>query len=163
MHTVIGVMGPGEGASPEICRLAYDLGAAIATSGWTLLNGGRNVGTMDAAARGAHDHGGLTIGILPDSTRERASYYIDIPVLTGMGDGRNYLNVLSSQVVIALPGGAGTLSEIALALKIGRPVILLGFIDDELLQTYLERVHCFVAVDIAQAMALTKQLLRQTA
>ena len=124
---VVGVMGGGDGATAETCRLAGELGAAIALAGWVLLCGGRNAGVMDAAARGAAASGGLTIGILPDSNLERASPAIQIPILTGMGDARNQINVLSSQVVIALSGGAGTLSEIALALKAEKPVILLNF------------------------------------
>jgi len=126
-HTIIGVMGGGDEAAAETCALAYELGAAIAAAGWTLLCGGRAAGVMDAAARGAAAAGGLTIGILPDSHPGRASAAINIPILTGMGDARNQINVLSSQVVIALEGGAGTLSEIALALKARRPVILLDF------------------------------------
>ena len=68
---------------------------------------------MEASARGAKEHGGITVGILPDRNTELASSYIDIPIITGMGDGRNFLNVMSSDVVVALPGRAGTISEIA--------------------------------------------------
>lgn len=123
---VIGVMGGGS-ASEEAMAAAYRLGALIAREGWILLNGGRNAGIMDASAQGARDHGGVTLGILPDEGLERCSAYIDIPVVTGMGSARNCINVLTSRIVVACPGGAGTLSEIALALKYGRPVILLGF------------------------------------
>ena len=85
------------------------------------------VGVMDASARGAHEAGGLTIGILPDADLNRASQYLDIPIVTGLGSGRNNINVLSSDVAIACHGGAGTLSEIALAVKAGKPTILLDF------------------------------------
>jgi uncharacterized protein (TIGR00725 family) len=107
--------------------LAYRMGAAIAKEGWALLNGGRACGVMDASARGAREAGGLVVGVLPDADTRRASSYIDIAIVTDLGYGRNYVNVLSSEVVIALPGRAGTLSEIALALSIERPVVLLGF------------------------------------
>jgi uncharacterized protein (TIGR00725 family) len=123
---IIGVMGGGS-ASKEDQAAAYRLGGLIAREGWILLNGGRNAGIMDASARGARDNGGVTLGILPDDDLERCSAHIDIPVLTGMGSARNYINVLTSRIVVACPGGAGTLSEIALALKYGRPVILLNF------------------------------------
>lgn len=121
---VVGVMGGGS-ASAEAIDAACRLGSLIAREGWVLLNGGRDSGVMDASARGARDVGGLTVGILPGRTLEGLSDAIDVPIVTGMGDGRNCVNVLSSDVVIACPGGAGTLSEIALALKSGKDVILL--------------------------------------
>ena len=94
---------------------------------------------MDAAAKGAKSQGGLTVGILPDDTPARASDAIDIPILTGMGHARNSINVLSSQVVVTCPGGAGTLSEIALALKSQRPVILINFDIDRAFEPYIEQ------------------------
>lgn len=124
---IVGVMGGGEGASPDVCELAYKLGGLIADQGWILLNGGWGVGVMDASARGAKEHNGLTVGILPDRNKDLASAYIDIPIVTGMGDGRNFINILSSDIVVALPGRSGTISEIALALKNGKNVILLNF------------------------------------
>jgi hypothetical protein len=126
MRTIIGVMGGGEVDGPT-ADLAYRMGALIAREGWVLLNGGRDAGVMDASARGAHDEGGLTVGVLPDADTSRASRHIDIPLVTDLGYGRNYVNVLSSRVVVALSGRAGTLSEIALALSIKRKVVLVGF------------------------------------
>ena len=82
---------------------------------------------MAASARGAKKAGGMVIGILPDTTTARASPDLDVAVLTGMGDGRNVINVMSSDVVIACPGALGTLSEIVLALKHDKRVILLGY------------------------------------
>lgn len=122
---VIGVMGGGR-VTPAQEDQAYRLGALIAINGWVLLNGGRDAGIMAASARGAWEHGGLTIGILPDDNPGGCSPFIRIPILTGMGQARNVINVLSSHVVVACPGGAGTLGEIALALKAGRPVVLMG-------------------------------------
>jgi uncharacterized protein (TIGR00725 family) len=126
VRTIIGVMGGGE-ADDATQDLAYRMGAAIAERGWVLLNGGRDCGVMDASARGARDVGGLVVGILPDADTRQASSHVDIPIVTDLGYGRNYVNVLSSRVVVALPGRAGTLSEIALALSIKRPVVLVGF------------------------------------
>ena len=125
-RTIIGVMGGGQ-AEPQILEAAHRLGGLIAEKGWVLLNGGRAAGVMGASARGASERGGLCVGVLPDDEPGRASQYIDIPILTGMGDARNYVNVLSSDVVVACPGRAGTLSEVALALKNRRPVVLLDF------------------------------------
>lgn len=127
MLSIIGVMGSGECGDDSLDEKAYRLGAAIAAEGWVLLNGGRGCGVMDASARGANEAGGIVVGILPDDDLRRASTHLTVAIRTGMGDGRNALNVLSSDVVMAMRGGAGTLSEIALALKAGRPVIALDF------------------------------------
>ncbi len=123
---IIGVMGGGT-ATVEDSKAAYRLGSMIAENGWILLNGGRGVGIMEASARGARDRGGITVGILPDDNDDRVSEHIEIPILTGMGSARNCINVLSSHFIVACPGQAGTLSEIALALKCSKPVILLNF------------------------------------
>ena len=124
--TVIGVMG-GCVVDEAATAAAYELGRGIAVNGWALLNGGRPTGAMDASARGAHEAGGLTIGVLYDDDRDKASQYLDLVIPTGMGAGRNIINVLSSDVVVACPGSGGTMSEIAMALRFGRRVILLGF------------------------------------
>jgi uncharacterized protein (TIGR00725 family) len=123
---IIGVMGPGEGATAQDITNAYQLGQLIATQDWVLLTGGRDVGVMDAACRGAKSANGLTIGILPSYHSQRVSSAVDLPILTDMGNARNNINILTSQVVIACGMGAGTASEIALALKVGKPVILLN-------------------------------------
>lgn len=122
--TIIGVMGVGN-ATPEQLKDAEQLGAAIAQAGWVLLTGGRAAGVMEAASRGAKSAGGLTLGILPGGDRRQASEYVDLVICTDLGNGRNNINVLSSEVVIAVGMGMGTASEIALALKNHRPVILL--------------------------------------
>ena len=123
---VIGVMG-GSKATPKVGAMAEQLGKLIARRGWILLNGGRNRGVMAASARGAKEAGGMVVGILPDMTASKASPDLDIAVVTGMHDARNLINVLSSDVVIACPGSLGTMSEIVLALKHKKRVILLGF------------------------------------
>lgn len=123
---IVGVMGGGS-VDRVTAQNAYQLGSLIAARGWILLNGGRNAGVMASSAKGARENGGVTVGILPDETHRGASPYIQIPILTGMGNARNCINVLSSHVVIACPGGTGTISEIALALKSNRPVILMNF------------------------------------
>jgi hypothetical protein len=127
MRTVVGVMGSGGDPGPEVAAAAERLGELIADRGWVLLNGGRACGVMDASARGASRAGGLVIGVLPDGDGHGASRHLDIAIRTGIGDARNLVNVLSSDVVIAMTGGAGTLSEVAFALKAGRTVICLGF------------------------------------
>ncbi|MDI3469942.1 MAG: uncharacterized protein OJF62_002005 [Pseudolabrys sp.] len=126
-RVVIGVMGAGDNARPGDVAMALELGEAIARENWVLLSGGRNAGIMDAVNRGAKKSGGLTIGVVPGHDKRALSDAVDVGIVTGMGSARNYINVLSSDVVVACgQGGAGTASEIALALKSSRPVILLN-------------------------------------
>jgi uncharacterized protein (TIGR00725 family) len=119
-------MGPGENATPEENELAYDLGKAIANEGWIVLTGGRSFGVMDASLKGASEVGGLTIGILPGDSDQNSSDNAQIKIITSMGSGRNYISVLTSHLVVVLGMAAGTASEVALALKSKRKVILLN-------------------------------------
>ena len=123
MPKIIGVMG-GSSCTPQEYQLALDVGKLIADRGLVLLCGGGS-GVMEAAARGAQETGGLTLGILPGSRAAETppTPHIALPIFTGMSDGRNAINVKSSDVVIAIGGGFGTLSEIAMALRCGKPVI----------------------------------------
>jgi len=123
---VIGVMGPGETATPEDLQIAFNLGQQIAIAQWILLTGGRNTGVMNAASRGAKSANGFTVGVLPGSSKTGISAAVDLPILTGMGSARNAINVLSSDVVVACGMGSGTASEIALAIKAQKPVVLLN-------------------------------------
>ena len=160
MRVVIGVMGGGT-ADQAVLDAAFHLGRLIAESGWVLLNGGRNAGVMAASARGAADAGGLVVGVLPDANWHGVAPDVHIPVLTGMGDARNEVNVLSSRVVIALRGGAGTLSEIALALKAGRSVVTVDFALGDAFATYYE---CGQLIDTAMptdAIAQVRRLLAE--
>jgi uncharacterized protein (TIGR00725 family) len=113
---------------------------------------------MDASANGAKDAGGLTVGILPDSDLSRASAHIDIPIVTGLGSGRNNINVLSSDVIIACRGGAGTLSEIALALKAKKQVILVDFELGDMFDQN-EREHLIHTDTPEEAIEVVKTLL----
>lgn len=119
-------MGPGENASPEENEIAYELGAAIAKQGWTVLTGGRSFGVMDAAMKGASDHNGLTIGILPREDTQGASHHAQIKIMTGIGSARNNITVLSSHVIVVVGMAAGTASEVALAIKANKKVIFLN-------------------------------------
>ncbi len=123
---IVGVMG-GAAASAEVARMAEELGRRIAQAGLVLLTGGRPAGVMDAASRGAKAAGGLVVGVLPGPDPDEACEHVDIAIATNLADARNLVNVLSSDVVVACPGGAGTQSEVALAVKNGRPLVLLGF------------------------------------
>ena len=126
---VIGLMGAGEGCRDADLEHAARLGAAVARRGFVLLTGGRPAGVMEAASRAAREAGGLVVGVLPSSAADArsASAQLDVAIVTGLGHARNAVNALSSDVVIACgAGGAGTASEVALALKSGRPVVLLA-------------------------------------
>ena len=120
----VAVSGGGE-ADDEACRVAEQLGLELARRGAVLVTGGLG-GAMAAACRGAKDGGGTTIGILPADDRADANPWVDVAVPTGLGEGRNALVVRASDAVVAVAGEFGTLSEIALALRLGKPVIGLG-------------------------------------
>lgn len=105
-------------------ELAFSVGQGLALQGVTVICGGRG-GVMQAVAEGARSVGGLTVGILPSTLRNEANPFIEVTIATGMGQARNLAVVLSADAVIAIGGEFGTLSEIALALKHGVPVIAL--------------------------------------
>ena len=157
-QVIVGVMGGGQASAPDI-QAAYELGALIADQGWILLNGGRNAGIMDASARGARDQKGITVGILPDDSIRRASEHIQIPIVTGMGDARNNINVLTSNIVVACPGGAGTISEIALALKNKKRVILLNFDTGTVFEDYRRKGLLFEAETPEEVIETIKRLV----
>jgi uncharacterized protein (TIGR00725 family) len=118
VSSYVAVIGPGgevEDAAAEVGRLVAERGAVVVCGGLG--------GTMEAACRGAKDAGGLTVGILPGSDRSQANPFVDVALPTGLGEARNALVVRAADVVIAVGGGYGTLSEIALALKAGKRVI----------------------------------------
>jgi uncharacterized protein (TIGR00725 family) len=138
---IIGIMGPGENATPEDNELAYALGAAVAKQGWVVLTGGRSFGVMDAAMKGAADHNGLTIGVLPREDTKGASSHAQIKIITGMGSARNNINILSSHVIVVLGMAAGTASEVGLALKANKKVIF--FKQDDLTIEFFKKLGTY--------------------
>lgn len=121
---MIGVIGAGT-CDKEVYDQARKVGQGIARAGATLVCGGLG-GVMEGACRGAHEAGGTTVGILPGPDKMQANAYVSIPIVTDLGHARNVLVVRSADIVVAISGGYGTLSEISIALKIGKPVIGLG-------------------------------------
>jgi uncharacterized protein (TIGR00725 family) len=119
----IAVVGGGT-CSPEVKDMARRIGQIIASHGHVLICGGLS-GVMEAACCGAREAGGLAVGILPGE-REQANCCVDVGIATGMGHARNVIIVKSADLVIALPGEMGTLSEMALAVKMKKPVISLS-------------------------------------
>jgi uncharacterized protein (TIGR00725 family) len=118
---VIAVVGGSE-CSAEEAVLAEAVGRQLAAAGVVVLSGGLT-GVMEAVARGVRAGGGLSIGILPGADPGAANRFVDVALATGMGEMRNALIVRAARAVIAIGGGAGTLSEVALALRIGTPVV----------------------------------------
>ena len=120
-RALIAVIGSSS-CSAEVAAWAETVGRLLAERGAVLLCGGLG-GVMEAAARGAKQRGGLTVGILPGADPGDANPYIDVPLATGMGEMRNALIVRAAQAAIAIGGGWGTLSEIAMAQRIKTPVV----------------------------------------
>jgi uncharacterized protein (TIGR00725 family) len=112
----------GSSAALDVCQVAEEVGRELARNGAVLVCGGLG-GVMAAACRGAKSAGGLTVGILPGTTRGEQNAWVDVAVPTGMGEARNALVVRTADALVAVGGEFGTLSEIALALKLGKPVV----------------------------------------
>jgi uncharacterized protein (TIGR00725 family) len=121
---LIGVVGGNEAAA-DVLETAHEVGRAIGARGHVLVCGGRG-GVMREACRGAKEAGGLTVGILPGEDLSDANEYLDVPVVTGLGSGRNIIVARTAKALIAIGGAYGTLSEIAFGLMLGRPVVGLG-------------------------------------
>jgi uncharacterized protein (TIGR00725 family) len=121
---IVGVIG-GASAGSRVREEAFELGRRLAESGAILVCGGLG-GVMEAACQGARASNGTTVGILPGSDTSAANPYVSIPVATGMGIARNAIIVRTADVLIAVDGSYGTLSEIAMALNLGKTVVQLG-------------------------------------
>jgi uncharacterized protein (TIGR00725 family) len=119
----VAIVGPSDG-DREVCDDAYYVAFHLADAGLTLISGGRG-GVMEAAARGAHDAAGVMVGVLPEDDLRGANPYLRIAIPTGMGEMRNALIARSCICMVAIGGGMGTLSEVALGLKWGKPVFSL--------------------------------------
>ena len=146
---LIGVIGSRD-CDDETLQRAFDVGRGIAARGYGLICGGLG-GVMEAACRGAGEMGGLTVGVLPGDDPESANPFVDVRVATGMGIARNVVVVRSAAAVVAIAGGAGTLSEVAHCLQLGVPVISLGSYD---VSSEIEQVETAMeAVDSAIAAA----------
>jgi uncharacterized protein (TIGR00725 family) len=120
----VAVVGAGDATAAELA-LAEEVGARLVELGATVVTGGLG-GVMEAACRGAKSRRGQTVGLLPGHDRSEANGWVDVAIATGLGELRNGLIVRTSDALVAIGGGAGTLSEIGFALKLGRPVIGLG-------------------------------------
>ena len=145
MTTYVAVCGPARATAQEEAA-AEEVGRLLAEGGAVVVSGALS-GVMEASCRGAKSAGGTTLGILPGSDRREANDYVDVAIPTGMGEMRNMLVVRAADVVIAVAGEFGTLSEVAFALKIGIPVVGLGTWE---LSKAGERVDAFELADDAK-------------
>ena len=125
MPGYVAVVGPGTDATEAQCALAEEVGARLAEAGAIVVTGGLG-GVMEAACRGARSRRGTTVGLLPGLDRGAANGWVDVAIPTGLGELRNGLVVRAADALVAVGGGAGTLSEIALAVKGGLVVAGLG-------------------------------------
>jgi uncharacterized protein (TIGR00725 family) len=141
----------GGSCPPAVGRTAASLGAALAAAGAVVVCGGLG-GETAAVERGARRRGGLVVGVLPGYDRRAANPYLSAVAPTGLRHARNVVVAAAGDVLVALPGGPGTLSEIAIALKLGRPVVGLGA------WKAIAGVHH--ATSIAGAMRLVRALAR---
>jgi hypothetical protein len=155
-YPVIAVCGAGT-CDAATAALAEEVGRRIAEAGAALVCGGLG-GVMEAACRGALAAGGLTIGILPGDNPAAANAAVRVPVASGMGQARNGIIVQTAAVIIAVGGAYGTLSEIALARKCGRPVI--GLHTWDLGQDAQGNPHIIPAQTPAEAVALAQQMIQ---
>ncbi len=151
MAVYVGVVGAGSAEADEaVLAAAEEVGRAVAGAGGVVVSGGLG-GVMEAACRGAKAAGGTTVGLLPGTDRAEGNRWLDVAIATGLGEARNVLVVRASDVLIAVGGGFGTLSEIGFALKTGTPVVGLATWD-------LPGVA--VAPDAAEAVVRALALLR---
>ncbi len=111
-----------ERCDERIYRMAYEVGRLLAERGCVVINGGLG-GVMEASSAGAKLKGGLTVGIIPSDRKEDANQYIDVVIVTDMGHARNVIIAQSCDAMIAVGGGYGTISEMAIALKLGKKVV----------------------------------------
>lgn len=124
MKKIIAVIGSHD-ADAKLAKMAEEVGREVAKLGCILVCGGLG-GIMEAACKGTKEAGGMTIGIIPGNNKNDANKYVDIVIPTGMGYARNVLVVKAADIVIALPGEYGTLSEIAYAMQMEKPTIGIG-------------------------------------
>ena len=125
MQPYIGVIGPGTDVAPGTLVVALEVGRLLAGAGAVVVTGGLG-GVMEAAAQGAREAGGLTVGLLPGNRRDAANPYLTVVIPTGLGEMRNALLVRVCDALVAVGCSWGTLSEIALAVRTGVPVVAIN-------------------------------------
>jgi hypothetical protein len=146
------------GCTDEQKRIAYDIGRLIAKNKAVLICGGLG-GVMEAASKGAKDEGGLALGVMPGTDNSFANTFIDIPIVTGIGEARNIIVALSGDAVIAVGGALGTLSELAFAMKYKKPVI--GIDTWNLDDSYCEKINLHKAGTAEESVKKAFELIKR--
>lgn len=160
MKKIIGIMGPNNATKANL-KDAYEIGKYMANNGFTVLTGGLNIGVQNEGLKGAKDSNGLTIGIMPFNEPEKFSKYVDIPIITNMRSGRNYINALSSNLVIACGVDKGTISEISLSLvnTAKKQVIIVGAIQEaNALFKVIDSENVYVAKDYKECIEIFEKI-----
>lgn len=155
---ILAVVGPGEGASLEVIAAAERVAELAARAGWVVSCGGRNTGVMAAAARGAARGGGLSLGVLASTDPGEAAPELSVVLPSGLGEARNAVLAQSCAAMVACGMNAGTASEIALALKAGKRVVLIrpeGAAGEFFLSLAPEQVRVAASADEAYALLTT--------
>ena len=151
------------GCTPELEKLAYETGAEIAKSNSVLISGGLG-GVMKAACHGAHDAGGLTVGIIPQDEASFANEFCDIVIPTGMGLTRDFLNALSADGIILVGGGSGTLSETCAGYMYKKPMVSLknsGGVASKYADTYLDHRENIKIIGVDTPKEAVKTILEK--
>ena len=140
MKKAIALFGRESNSTPELEKMAYEIGAEIAKAGAVLINGGR-AGTMKAASKGAKDNKGFVVGLLPGADKSDANDFVDVAIPTGLDAARGILIARAADAVIMLGGGNGTLSEVCNAYAIFKPIVAIegsGGWADKIVGTYID-------------------------
>lgn len=151
------------GCTPELEKIAYEVGKAVANSNSVLVTGGLG-GVMKAASHGAHDAGGMTVGIIPQDDASFANPYCDIVIPSGLGLARDFLNALSADGVIVVGGGSGTLSEMCAAYMHKKPIVALknsGGMAEQYADRYIDHRKNVKIVGVESPQAAVDYLLGQ--
>jgi uncharacterized protein (TIGR00725 family) len=142
---------------------AYRVGRAIAKEGATLVCGGLG-GVMEAASKGAHDAGGHSVGIIPSSDSDQANRYCEFVVATGIGKSRNFVVAYSGDAMIVVGGGAGTISEVAAAYQVAKPIVTVkgtGGVADEWAGKYLDDRRTRLILEGSSPEDAVKKVMRE--
>ena len=151
------------GSTPEVEKIAYEIGLEIAKSDAVLITGGLG-GVMKAACHGAKDGGGLTVGIIPQNDSSFANEYCDIVIPTGIGLARDFLNALAGDGVIIVGGGSGTLSETCAAYMYKKPIVAIknsGGIADRFADQYLDHRENVKIIGVDSPKEAVKYILKK--
>ena len=158
MKKIIGIMGPTNAKEQDLIN-AYQIGKYCAENDYITLTGGLKYGVMDEALKGAKENGGLTVGIMPTDDKTEYSEYADIPIVTTMKSGRNYIEALTCDVIVACGISAGTSSEISLAMKPKKEIILVGLDEDaNIFYKNLAPNLVFIAKDYNEAIKILDEI-----